>query len=423
MDIFVRNVPPQATSKQLERFFKAPLEECGVKVFYVEKFEGKQFARLTILDIAAGRMFLERFGVPQESGLRVRAKRPLKLNAQYLQCSPSRSPSSGFSLKSLELEAKQQQQQQQQQRAGTAGASRDATATQNGKITRFDISDIQCGTWDYAGTELVFISHWRGPMRGSITIGDREVAILLEDPGLDQKRIDFNFHSCESIVIDPDIDPSLSFTLKFAPKFYQVPSILDKLDNLSVRATALLLGPAAARAKSGKKSRLLSIDNAHAKVASTCFVYRVQLTKQSMLGVRSLIGNNPRQPPTVTMKADTVPPLETLGRSKERLETALRDPRGLGGKDLKLRFQIDRLVRNGLQSPLRVLELLPKMSQLEAKYGLNATLYALKEFSKQAPYPGPDTEAFEVSRQSNEQLLEQYAERYNPLSPDNPYEL
>ncbi|KAI7469590.1 RNA-directed RNA polymerase [Hortaea werneckii] len=410
MDIFVRNVPPQATSKQLERFFQAPLEECGVKVFYVEKFEGKQFARLTTLDIAAGRVFLERFGVPHESGLRVRAKRPLKLNGHYLQCSPSHNPSSGFSLKALELEAKQQ-------RAGTTGASRDATATQNGKITRFDISDNQCGTWDYAGTELVFISHWRGPMRGSITIGDREVAILLEVPGLDQKRIDFNFHSCESIVIDPGIDPSLSFTLKFAPKFYQVSSILD---NLTVEVTALVLGPAAARAKSGKKSRILSIDNAHAKVASTCFVYRVQLTEKSMLGqVRSLIGNNPRKPPTVTLNTATMSPSEKLQRSKELLDIELRDPR----KDFKLRFQIDRLVRNGLLSSFRVLELLPKISQLEAKHGLNATLYALKQFSKQAPYPGPDTEAFEVSRHSNEQLLEQYAACYNPLSPDNPYEL
>ncbi|KAI7180351.1 RNA-directed RNA polymerase [Hortaea werneckii] len=410
MDIFVRNVPPQATSKQLERFFQAPLEECGVKVFYVEKFEGKQFARLTTLDIAAGRVFLARFGVPHESGLRVRAKRPLKLNGHYLQCSPSHNPSSGFSLKALELEAKQQ-------RAGTTGASRDATATQNGKITRFDISDNQCGTWDYAGTELVFISHWRGPMRGSITIGDREVAILLEVPGLDQKRIDFNFHSCESIVIDPGIDPSLSFTLKFAPKFYQVSSILD---NLTVEVTALVLGPAAARAKSGKKSRILSIDNAHAKVASTCFVYRVQLTEKSMLGqVRSLIGNNPRKPPTVTLNTATMSPSEKLQRSKELLDIELRDPR----KDFKLRFQIDRLVRNGLLSSFRVLELLPKISQLEAKHGLNATLYALKQFSKQAPYPGPDTEAFEVSRHSNEQLLEQYAACYNPLSPDNPYEL
>ncbi|KAI7382653.1 RNA-directed RNA polymerase [Hortaea werneckii] len=412
MDIFVRNVPPQATNRQLERLFKGLLEECGTTTFHVEKFGGKQSAKLTILDIATGRVFLQHFGVPQGSPLRVRAERPLQLHGKYLQCSPSRDPTSDFSLKSLELEAKQQ-------RANTAVASRDAKPIQKSKITRFDISLIQCGTWDYSGTKLAFLSHWSGSTRGSITIGDREVALLLGTPGLDQKRIDFNLYSCENIVIGGSYtDPSLSFTLRFAPKFYRISSILD-LDNLSAGMTALVLGPAAACTKSGKKSRLLSIDDAHAKVASTCFVYRVQLTDSSMLGtVRSLIGNNPRKPPNVTMNTGAVCPSETLGRSKVRLDIALRDV-----KDFKLRFQIERLARNGLQSPLRVLELLPKIRQLEAEYGLNATLYALKQFSKQAPYPGPDTEAFEVSRQSNEQLLEHHADRYNPLSPDNPYEM
>ncbi|GAB1736230.1 hypothetical protein NU219Hw_g6903t1 [Hortaea werneckii] len=422
MDIFVRNVHPQATNRQLERVFKGPLEECGLTVFHVEKFEGKQCANLTILDIGAGRVFLEQFGVPQGSSLRVRAKRPLKLNGQYLKCSPSCKPSSDFSLKSLELEAKQQQQQQQQQqRADTAVTLANAKSTQNSKITRFEIGSIECGTWDYSGTELVFTSYWRCSMIGSITIGAREVAVLQGTPGLDQKRIDFNFHSCENIVIGSFIDASLSFTLKFAPKFYQVSSILD---DLSADMTALLLGPAAARAKSGKKSRLLSIDERHAKVASTCFVYRVQLKDMSMLGkVRSLIGNNPKMPPIFNMNTDVLYPSETQRRSKERLDIELRDPDRFGSRDFKLRFQIDRLARNGLQPPLRMLELLPKISQLEAKYGLNATLYALKQFSKQAPYPGPETEAFEVSLQSNEQLLDRYAERYNPLSPDNPYEL
>ncbi|KAI7090193.1 RNA-directed RNA polymerase [Hortaea werneckii] len=412
MDIFVRNVPPQATNRQLERLFKGILEECGTTTFHVEKFGGKQSAKLTILDIATGRVFLQHFGVPQGSALRVRAERPLQLHGKYLQCSPSRDPASDFSLKSLELEAKRQ-------RANIAVALGDAKQIQKSKITRFDISLIQCGTWDYSGTKLAFLSHWSGPTIGSITIGDREVVVLLGTPGLDQKRIDFNFYSCENIVIGGSYtDPSLSFTLRFAPKFYRISSILD-LDNLSAEMTALVLGPAAACTKSGKKSRLLSIDDAHAKVASTCFVYRVRLTDSSMLGmVHSLIGNNPRKPPTVTMNTRAVYLSETLGRSKERLDIALRDV-----KDFKLRFQIERLARNGLQSPLRVLELLPKISQVEAEYGLNATLYALKQFSKQAPYPGPDTEAFEVSRQSNEQLLEHYADRYNPHSPDNPYEM
>ncbi|RMX75539.1 hypothetical protein D0869_11526 [Hortaea werneckii] len=420
MDIFVRYVPPQATNRQLERVFKAPLEECGITVFRVEKFEGKQCAKLTVLDIGAGRVFLERFGVPQGSKLRVRAKR-LKLNGQYLLCSPSRKPSSDFSLKSLELEAKQQQQQQQQQQADTVVVLGNANSAQNDKITRFDIGYVQCGTWDYSDTGLAFVSRWGSSMSGSITIGEREVALLLGTPGLDQKRIDFDFYSCENIVIGSFLYATLSFTLRFAPKFYQVSSILD---DLSADMTALLLGPAAARAKCGKKSRLLNMDDFHANVASTCFVYRVQLTDSSMLNkVRSLIGKNPRKPPIFTMNTDVLYPSAALGRSKERLDIELRDPHRFGDKDFKLRFQIDRLAKNGFQSPHQMLELLPKISQLEAKYGLNATLYALKQFSKQAPYPGPETEAFEVSLQSHEQLLERYAERYNPLSPDNPYEL
>lgn len=88
-------------------------------------------------------------------------------------------------------------------------------------------------------------------------------------------------------------------------------------------------------------------------------------------------------PSTITMPTSFIFPPETWRRTKERLDLQLSDANLFGTKPFTVRFQIDRLARNGILSPTRVLELLPKVNQIYEKYGTEATLGALSQFSRQ----------------------------------------
>ncbi|TKA27987.1 hypothetical protein B0A50_04053 [Salinomyces thailandicus] len=412
MDIFVRNVPLQATKKQLERHFTAPLGQCGVTCFHAEKFRDKPLAILTVLDVDGGARFLEEFGVPQGSFNNVRAKRQLSWNGKFLTCSRSRNDPTVHSVRSLALEASQQ--------AAKATAVSASKSTQGTRVTKFSISRIRCGVWEYVGKQLSFQTHYSRDVPGTITFGQKEAIVLLGPREGDQTRLDLKYYDCESILIGSHGDSNVSFTLRFAPKFYEVAA----LDILSAQMTAMALGRDAGRRKGVKKRRLLSLDSDHAKIASTCFVYRIQLSDPGMLGnVRSLLRNDPQKPTTLSFYVSTTFPREPWRRSKERLDIELSDPQRFGKNSFRLRFQLDRLARNGLLPPLLVIKLLPKISRLQQEYGLGATLWALGHFSKLSPYPSPETKAEEVTHKALEQLLEELATSYDPASPQNPYEL
>lgn len=413
MDIFVRNVPQNATKKQLEKYFAAPFAQCGINVFHAEKFRDKPLATLTVLDIAAGQKFLDDYGVPQGAPHHARAKNPLKWENKFLLCSKSRNEPSRFSVRSLAYEASQQ--------APTAATTSSANkAAQGTKNTRFNISTIQCGVWDYAGTRLAFTAHYRHDIPGTVTFGAREAIILLGNTGSDQSRIDLQYYDCDNIILGTYDDPSISFTLKVAPRFYQVCG----LDVLSAQLTALALGPSAAKSKTVKKKRLTHLDDIHAKVAATCFVYRVNLSDSSTLSkVRTLLGGSAKMPSNMSMHTPTLCAAEPLGRSKERLDVELTDTRRYGDLPFSMRYQLDRLARNGVLSPLKVIQLLAKVREIHKNYGLDASLASLRKFYRQAPGPGPNTEAYEVSPHALGTMLDQYAAEYDLNSPENPYEL
>ena len=262
------------------------------------------------------------------------------------------------------------------------------------------------------------MSHYIQSTPGNVTFGHKEAIILLGSAGSDQIRIDLNYYDCNHIILGTYEDPSISFVLRIAPKFYRACG----LDVLSAQLMAMALGPHAARANPIKKARLKSIDEVHAKVASNCFVYRVTLSDIGMLSrVRSLLSSSAKMPSTLSMHTTILFPPETLGRSRERLDIELTDTYRFGAKPFTLRYQLDRLARNGALPPLKVLKLLPKVNQLLKDHGLDATLAALRQFYRQVPPPGPDIEAAELSTQALRRKLEEYATSYDQYSPENPY--
>ena len=417
MDIFVRNLPYHATGKQLENYFREPLATCGITVFYAEKMRDKPCGIITVLDAESAQRFLTLYGVPAGSPLSERASRPLLWNRRYIKCCKSDSDPSDFSIRALAYE------ESQRAAKATTSVNTHLQGSQNEAVTRFAIQRLKCGVWDYAGTQLAFMQHFEDDRPGSVSFGLNGAVILLGGSGSKQCRVDLNYYDCRNIVIGTYDDPTISFTLAFAPKFYEV-SGEDFLANAIMRMT---LGPRAAKSTRIKKTRLQSINDQHfnSQAVSTCFVYRILLSNHTVLSnVKSLLGRRSKTPPTLSIRTVTLAPRNSLASGfhalKEELESRLRL-----GLPFSLLYQVERLARNGILPPHKVRELLPKILEIYHQHNQDASLSALRHFYNSVPPAGPDTEASRLSRMALEQMLKESAveyERYQ-YNPENPYQL
>ena len=105
MDIFVRNLPRNATRKQVDKFFATPFAEVGICDYYCEKFIGENLANVTVLNVEAAEDFLNLYGIPIGAPKGARAKKGLFWSGQFIYCSRSREQVSDFSIKSIAFEA------------------------------------------------------------------------------------------------------------------------------------------------------------------------------------------------------------------------------------------------------------------------------------------------------------------------------
>ncbi|EMD00113.1 hypothetical protein BAUCODRAFT_119665 [Baudoinia panamericana UAMH 10762] len=411
MEVFVRNVPIHATNKQLEKLIDGHLRQCGVSSYHVDKMRGKPLATITVLEVGACLDFLKQFGVPQGAARYASSLRPLQLNGQRLHFSISRNQPSDITIRSLRYEAETKEDR----------AVKSSEVVKTKRVTSFAIKDVRCGTWDYHGENLTFVNHCETASKGTIMFGQREARILLDNPNADQIRVDAKYYDCEHIVLGDFDDPTITIALDgILPKFYQI----NDQGVLSTKMTALVLGPAAAQSKDVKKIRLTSIDEAHGRVAGVCFVYRVTLTDRTALGmVKRLLDSSVKMVSTISMSTTVMAPVVAWQRGKLRLDHELTDARRFGGKPFSVRYQLDRLARNGCISPSKLLLLLPAVAEVIDQCGIDATVGALRCFYRQVPRPGPEVEARECSIRAMRTLIRKYADAYDQYEPGNLYEL
>lgn len=195
-------------------------------------------------------------------------------------------------------------------------------------------------------------------------------------------------------------------------------------DVLSAALESMTLGAGASRRQNLNKSRVCSINAAHAKVAGVALVYRIQLGNAHVISaVKTLLRRSSKMPPTLALETRVFGPVESLSQSFARLDNELTDVNRFGGKPFRIRFQLHRLASNAILSPRIVVLLIPKVNRIYREYGLDPTLSALRRFFRQAPIPGPETEARECSVPALEKLLESCARNYDEHAPDNPYVL
>lgn len=416
----MRNIPAEATTKHLKhQCFDGPLRDSGVHVYYIDKHPGKAFATITILDARAGEVFLNNYGVPANAPRHILPLRRISFMGRFIVCCKSRNEPSDFALQSLRYEASQQA------KAILSSTNQQKRPVNKGP-TRFGVRMLQCGVWEYAktaqkGPQLAYTIHSTDPRQGHVSFGQQQAIILLGPSGGDQCRIDINYHDCTDINLGTYEEPCVTFNLNQAPRMYEVKGE----DQLTAAMTAMQLGPRVAKVPAPKKFRISSIDGAHAKVAGHCWVYRIALSDFKLLAsVRTLL-HGAAKCQIFSYKTKSQTPPEAMEHSFMRLAHELTDQARYGRRPFAVRFQIERLAKNGLLTPSTTLKLLPRIFQLCDTYGINPILSALRRFARDLQYerPGPGTQASDFSLASMEALMEEYATNYDAHAPDNPYEL
>lgn len=287
-----------------------------------------------LLDPSAGQRFLSFYGVSQNARRDFQPKKSILCHGQRLRCQPGNQRPSEYDIKALESQASQRL------------AKTVVTVPHDDKKTRrFNISQLHCGIWDYGNdSRLIYHSHFSMGSRGTITFGSREAIVLLGNVGTDQTRMDFTYYSCQHVVFGDPREPYDTFTLQHSPKFYQVAGD----DVLEEGFRALNLGPAAGLQSSIGKKRILGLNYAHRSVAGACRVYRFCLSEGSSLPkVRNLLQSNPKIPASYSLSTALLYPNLTLERSYRRLSIQLEDTAKYGKMPFQVRFQLDRLARNG----------------------------------------------------------------------------
>lgn len=390
MEVFVRNLPEQLSEKQLRDFLRPIFTSLSIDSFCCQKLR-KGCATVTILDPQLGQKFLDLHG--QSSGTRrgTQAIRQLHHMGRAIHVSASRNKPDTYLLRSLREENQKLQQSKE-------------TKTGKGPIIRherkFPCSALACGLWDYAGSDLVFISYFTDSRKGAVTFGTKSLAVLLDPPSVQipKVQIDIPYNSVRSITVGDGSNLSLTLTLLEAPRIYEDSAdalktlLLGAFDNLSLRT----------QPKSFKKSRITSISKAHESVVSSCFVYRLSLSGTSISQVRAL--KNFREVPSCIFwpTAVTDPERSFASETTELISTLCLQYEEL---PFSLKFQMQKLAQNGYLPPSRIVALLPEILHMVSRSGVATTLHATRKLFNQIPFAGPETEAKELGLRGLTELL------------------
>ncbi|WPG97695.1 RNA-dependent RNA polymerase 1 [Acrodontium crateriforme] len=406
MDIFVRQIPQHATNRQIEAFFHERFAPYGIETFHVSKMRNKPMAIITVLDTRAGQIFLH------DHGPFSRLRKSLLWDGKHVQVNRSTSEPNELSLQTLVFK----ESQKRLTTAKTAASKKKAVAA---KLTKFDTTNLQCGFWEYAGANLGFERHYQLLMRGSVYFGFKMAIIVLKD----ERRIEINYYDCDNIVLGNQDDPTISLTLQRAPKFYSTlkdpdATIVTALSNLKLDAWTKK------PEKVFERYRLPGLDEEHEKLSGICLVYRVKLSNpRAIIEVRKLLESNSNMPSTLTLLTKVHAPQQTLQNSWQILNHELTDTRRFGHQAFGIRYQLHRLASNSILSPERVLDLIPQVTRLVQDFGNDAMQSGLRQFFRDVPLAGPQTDAADYTLAKLENLLEECVKKYNKYSFSNPYEL
>ncbi|TKA75094.1 hypothetical protein B0A49_03357 [Cryomyces minteri] len=391
MDLFFRSIPAQSTEKQVKDFLRQPLRDIGVHVFHLFKPRNKGFAILTVADVDKAHEFLQRHGIPRDGIRHASPRSPLIFCGSRMVCERSRNGPSEVLLRHLQYEET---------------ASPIPRSSRERSETDYMFRTLLCGLWDYEQSQLVFVPHFRDFRRGEIKLGQKSLAFILH--GTDSaSRIDVPYYFIDGVVTGNYHNPTLSLTLKYPPKFYEVAVASDITHMLSHLMIAARMSD---YQRNPKKIRVPRIGEAHEGVASTCFVYRITLVDHTkMERLYQVLASIKSIPQTIPYATSLVNTQRSFATDVDNLTAVLRNIDQFGQLPFRLRYQVQRLAWNGILPPATVAALLPTVARLVHQRGEIAATDSVRQLADQVPFSGPETDARSTQLPALSALLEDNA--------------
>ena len=268
----MRNLPPDLTDGALQRQLQPFMEHLSITDYMAEKQRTKRFGRVTFLNEANGRKFLQHHGeqplnhpagFPQRRNFHKHPPTQARLSFMGTQiyCKPSDREPYELTLKSIKHEANQRQSQ----------GHRDTPAEQ---IKTLKASQLNCGYHTFIDGRLTFTAEWTAHEPCSVKFAKRNLILNLTQRDI-QLRIPF-----QSIIeLVWWQDGSASVTLSWGPTILasQLPDTpTDELDSI-MSALQLGINRAGNHGPTDQRQRLKAIDPQHAAVSEFCLVYHFRV--------------------------------------------------------------------------------------------------------------------------------------------------
>lgn len=382
----------QVSESQTRNFFAPRLACLGIKVFHVRKAVGKTFATLTFLDDRDCQKFLTQYQTTRiSSGGRAKQSRVLVFHNKPLLVKKSDKRPEPHLVRALELSAKKT--------SLPASSKQLATVEERGNDFSSEVFTIQCGLWNYAGADAVFVSHLALSHGGNMKFGSHKLVFTATN----NQTIAISYTSVQEIVaVASESSASLIFTLKNAPHF----SAQDPLAALANLSLSTML-----RRDKLKDIRVSSLNGQHEELVSGCLVYRFEFVplwfRNKLMKLRSL----PGFPHVIMSRVRVVAPLpeETWSNQWEHLTRSLSSR--LTQFPFEVLFQVQKMAQNGYLQPAAVASLLPTIDAIVKRSGTAISTATLKMFCERTPWPGPDTEAEGFRHSSMINYLEEYEKK------------
>ena len=404
MEVFFFELAPGTSEKRLDKYLGEKLRFFGIQHFIFEKKRRNNFAILTLLDVVNGERFLQAYS---DNGKGLFLDKPFR-------CKRNRYKADPYKLRSMEKRL-------------TDLAKKTLIAHGPPTVKQFVGSSVSCGVWDYPDGNLTFVPSFMilRPLR--IYFGKKELAVIV-DPidrsfGERELRIGIDYSSIHGLTSANMQDSSIMLTLYYSPKFYKegqeltngvhadpALSEMNRLTNGLFRSLRLDMPP-----RPPKRIRISALNNRHAMVASSCYVYALKLSPDHIQAIKNLLHRKTFLPDIVVW------PFWNGSRSSARVGS-YRDlvnllQNSLQHVDFSIRFQLQRLAQNLYLLPHIVDRLIPKVLEFEQNRGVEATVYALQQFSKRIDYAGAASEADLFTISNLEALLNAQDDSYDTLSP------
>lgn len=391
MEIIARNLPTEATERQVKAIFRDRLEKVGIKTFHCHKPRGR-LAVLTIVDVTKARQFLLCHGQTLE-GQRGFATVRQKLYhlGKPVNCSAGKNKADHNLLSSLKEEESRRYAASQSQKPKIVPAA-PAGSKQSGRC--FNILELSCGQWDYLDNDLTFVPYFQDRRKGRMIFGPYSVFIKLGN-----QQVEIGYDTIQSFTIGSTSNPSITLSLVEAPKLYEdVPgetSLAGSLQHLTIQRSRSIV----------TRNRITALNKLHQVVVGSCLCYRFSLSNPSDASIVKALKRWSEIPDSISWSASVTIKLP-FAAQMTRLNEALTGG-AFGRLPFELKFQLQKLAQNGYLSPSQVVDLLPIISERCQKKDARIVIDSVRQLFGQLPWAGPNVEAWELSLTTLVEILGQ----------------